>query len=131
MNSEQAAVREFMVQIAKKELVSLPHRPTAEELNLCSKLMREELVELEDALWIEHIVNIAKELADMLYVVYYTANMCGIDIEHCFELVHESNMTKTPDESDTGVKVSKGPSYVAPSLEQEIFTQLKAGVGQC
>lgn len=94
------------------------------------RLMREELVELMDAMTIKDIQAIAKELADLLYVVYGTAISYGIDMESVSLAVHQSNMTKfgnpgeyasTCDETgkstkDAGGKTLKPSTYVPPDL---------------
>ena len=49
------------------------------------------MVELENATSIE---NIAKELSDLLYVVYGCADVLGIPMDECFAEVHRSNMSK-------------------------------------
>lgn len=41
-----------------------------------------------------NIQNLAKELADLLYVVYGTAATAGIPIDKVFDQVHASNMSK-------------------------------------
>lgn len=64
--------------------------------------------------------QIAKELADVLYVVYGTADAFGIDIDRVFAEVHRSNMSKLVDgkplKREDG-KVLKGPNYTPPNLE--------------
>jgi predicted HAD superfamily Cof-like phosphohydrolase len=64
--------------------------------------------------------KVAKELADLLYVVYGTAVSLGIDAEEAFRRVHDSNMSKLgldgkPIVRDDG-KVLKGPKYYEPSM---------------
>lgn len=64
--------------------------------------------------------EIAKELSDILYVVYGAADTFGIDIDRVFEEVHRSNMSKLVDgkplKREDG-KVLKGPNYTPPNLE--------------
>ena len=64
--------------------------------------------------------KLAKELADLLYVVYGTADCFGIDIDRVFAEVHRSNMSKLVDgkplKREDG-KVLKGPNYTPPNLE--------------
>lgn len=38
--------------------------------------------------------NVAKELADVEYVLHGTAHYCGVDLDLAVEVVHESNMAK-------------------------------------
>lgn len=64
--------------------------------------------------------ELAKELADLLYVVYGTAEELGIPIELVFKAVHKSNMSKiwpdgTVKRNDFG-KVIKPDTYVKPDL---------------
>lgn len=64
--------------------------------------------------------DLAKELADILYVCYWTAAKIGIDVNEAFRRVHASNMSKLgpdgkPVKREDG-KVLKGPGYHAPDL---------------
>lgn len=97
-------------------------------------LVREEYIEVLGAL--EHYENtffnetsstmeealeeVAKELADLLYVVYGTAEELGIPLEWVFKAVHKSNMSKVwPDgtvERNSFGKVLKPPTYTKPDL---------------
>src|SRR5690349_17436175 len=90
----QEQVREFM--LANNQ--DVPDKPTPlskKTLSLRIRLMREELTELEDALWLEPLEGIAKEICDLLYVVLGTAVSLGLDIEPLFNEVHKSNILKT------------------------------------
>lgn len=64
--------------------------------------------------------EVAKELADLLYVVYGSAEELGIPLEWAFKAVHKSNMSKVwPDgtvkRNDFG-KVLKPDTYIKPDL---------------
>jgi NTP pyrophosphatase (non-canonical NTP hydrolase) len=77
-------------------------------LNLTSSTMEEAKEEL------------AKELADLLYVVYGTAEELGIPLERVFKSVHQSNMSKvwsdgTVRRNDFG-KILKPDTYSPPDL---------------
>ncbi len=61
---------------------------------LRERLIQEEFDELKEAMANEDLSAIAKELADLLYVVYGTAVSYGIDMEPVFREVHRSNMSK-------------------------------------
>lgn len=63
-------------------------------VDLRVKLIEEELDELKSSIKDKNIVEVADALADILYVVYGAGHAFGIDLDKCFELVHESNMTK-------------------------------------
>lgn len=64
--------------------------------------------------------ELAKELADLLYVVYGTAEELGIPLEEVFQAVHQSNMSKVWDDGKVHYnefgKVLKPPTYVKPDL---------------
>ncbi len=64
--------------------------------------------------------NVAKELADLLYVVFGAAVTFGIPIQEVFNRVHTSNMSKLGEDGkpiyrEDG-KVLKGPNYKEPDL---------------
>lgn len=88
-------------------------------------LMAEELAEIDmamaDTLDTKDLPPLAKELADLLYVVYDAAAAFGLDIDKVFAEVHSSNMSKLgsdgkPIYREDG-KVLKGPNYTPPNLE--------------
>lgn len=65
--------------------------------------------------------KLAKELSDLLYVLYGFAVVYGIPIDDVFSRVHQSNMSKLgvdgkPILREDG-KVLKGPNYKEPELE--------------
>jgi len=68
----------------------------------------------------ESLEHLAKELADLLYVVYGTADELNIPLEEVFQKVHQSNMGKVwPDGTvhrNGHGKVLKPPSYTIPDL---------------
>lgn len=65
--------------------------------------------------------HLAKELADLLYVVYGTAEELGIPLEEVFKAVHASNMSKVWDDGEVHYndygKVLKPPTYSPPNIE--------------
>ena len=84
-------------------------------------LIDEELKELGQAIEERNIVEVADALTDLLYVVYGAGHSFGLDLDKCFEEVHNSNMTKLGPEGkpiyrEDG-KVMKGPGYRAPNLK--------------
>lgn len=84
-------------------------------------LIDEELKELRQAIDERNIVEVADALTDLLYVVYGAGHSFGLDLDKCFEEVHNSNMTKLgpdgwPIYREDG-KVMKGPGYRAPDLK--------------
>lgn len=117
-----------------------PQVPSSEELRLCMNLMDEELEEIHEEIefmrrrlprggeWHQRgsLARLAKELADLQYVINMTALFAGIDLPAVHDAVHESNMSKLDDDGnpvidpDSG-KVLKGPNYQPPDIERVLF----------
>jgi predicted HAD superfamily Cof-like phosphohydrolase len=86
-----------------------------------ARLLEEEHRELQEALDCNNREQIAKELADLVYVCYGTALVYNIDLDIACHIVHESNMSKLDDDGrpilrEDG-KVLKGPNYKPPDME--------------
>ena len=106
---------------------TIRYEPTlnCEELkNLRMRLLREELNELQDALWDSDPVATLDALTDLQYVLDGTYVALGFarfkeaaNIE-----VHFSNMSKLGEDGkpiyDAGGKVIKGPNYTPPNLKK-------------
>jgi predicted HAD superfamily Cof-like phosphohydrolase len=78
---------------------------------LRERLIQEEFDELKQAMAHQDLPAIAKELADLLYVVYGTAVSYGIDMAPVFREVHRSNMSKIGGYKREDGKWVKPPSY--------------------
>ncbi|MFE9412309.1 hypothetical protein ACFYN0_26475 [Streptomyces sp. NPDC006704] len=70
-------------------------------------------------------VALAKELADLLYVTYGTADLLHIPLAEVFEEVHRSNMSKLgldgrPVRRSDG-KILKGPNYCEADVEGILY----------
>jgi predicted HAD superfamily Cof-like phosphohydrolase len=94
--------------------------PDEETMQLRLKLIAEEVSEFAESVQENDIVNAAKELADILYVVYGAGLAMGINLDQVFHDVHNSNMSKLgadgkPVYREDG-KVIKGPNYQKPNL---------------
>lgn len=68
----------------------------------------------------EAMAEVAAELADLLYVVYGTAEELGIPLDRVFQEVHRANMAKVWDDgtihrNDYG-KVIKPPNHKKPDV---------------
>ena len=91
------------------------------------KLVREEFLELAEALRDPEgdPYDVAKELADLLYVTYGLAHMLGINAQVVVEAVHKSNMSKVDDNGNPVFredgKVAKTPNYLPPRFERSWF----------
>ncbi len=110
--------REFDIHVAES-----PGVPDPKTMVLRERLIQEEFDELKEAMKAEHLPGIAKELADLLYVVYGTAVSYGIDMAPVFREVQRSNMSKVGGyKRDDGkwVKPSTySPARIEPILERQ------------
>lgn len=89
------------------------------------KLISEEYKEVMEAFEKDDLTNLAKELADLIYVIYGTALACGFDLDNVFREVHRSNMSKLGEDGrpiyrEDG-KVLKGPNYFEPDVQGCLF----------
>ena len=114
-------VKEFMKKF-KQEVKSKPSFPDDNIIKLRINLIKEELLELEEALNEKNIEETADALTDILYVTYGAGHAFGIDLDKCFDEVQKSNMSKldkfgNPIYDDQG-KVMKGPNYFKPDLNK-------------
>ena len=114
-------VKEFM-QKFKQEVKSKPSFPDDNIIKLRINLIKEELLELEEALNEKNIEETADALTDILYVTYGAGHAFGINLDKCFDEVQKSNMSKldefgNPIYNDQG-KVMKGPLYFKPNFKK-------------
>jgi len=128
MTDEQKQVEEFhrMFEILALRTPTAPDDPTR---LLRERLIEEEFAELREAMATGDIPSIAKELADLLYVVYGTAVSCGIDMETVFREVHRSNMSKVGGYKRADGKWVKPPTYSKAALEPILVEQGWQGAG--
>ena len=114
-------VKQFM-QKFKQEVKSKPSFPDDNIIKLRINLIKEELLELEEALNEKNIEETADALTDILYVTYGAGHAFGIDLDKCFDEVQKSNMSKldkygNPIYNEQG-KVMKGPLYFKPNFKK-------------
>ena len=107
-----------------QEVKTKPSFSTDKINELRIDLIKEELEELKDAMSKKDLLEVADALTDILYVTYGAGHAFGINLDHCFEEVQNSNMSKLgndgkPIYSDQG-KVMKGPNYFKPDLSKFI-----------
>lgn len=122
MNDAQQMVLEFHRQF-DIQVASSPTVPDDETQTLRVRLIQEEFDELQEALKNKKLSSIAKELADLLYVVYGTAVSCGIDMEPVFKEVQRSNMSKIGGHKREDGKWVKPPTYSPANIEPIIKSQ--------
>ena len=99
-----------------------PQIPDDKTMQLRFDLIKEELMELEQAMKEKNLKEIADALTDILYVTYGAGYAYGIDLDKCFKEVQRANMSKLdkdgkPIYNEKG-KVMKGPCYSKPNLKQ-------------
>jgi predicted HAD superfamily Cof-like phosphohydrolase len=95
---------------------------------LRERLIREEFDELREAMVKNDLSAVAKELADLLYVVYGTAVSYGIDMEPVFREVHRSNMSKVGGYKRADGKWVKPATY-SPAVIEPILEAQQAQLG--
>ena len=105
-----------------QEVKEKPEFPNDKITNLRCDLIEEELKELKDAIEKKDIKEVADALTDILYVTYGAGHSFGINLDHCFKEVQNSNMSKLgsdgkPIFNEKG-KVLKGPNYFEPDLSK-------------
>jgi predicted HAD superfamily Cof-like phosphohydrolase len=126
MTDEQRMVAEFH-RTFDIHVADSPSVPDLATRMLRVSLITEESDELRRTLEQQDVVGIAKELADLLYVVYGTAVSCGIDLEPVFREVHRSNMSKINGHKRADGKWVKPPDY-SPARIQPILTEQGAAL---
>ncbi len=122
MADEQAMVQAFhrTFDIVANQVPTVVDERTRE---LRVRLIQEEFDELKEALASDDLSSIAKEMADLLYVVYGTAVSYGIDMEPVFREVHRSNMSKVGgykrDDGKWVKPVTYSPALIEPILAEQ------------
>lgn len=120
MTSEQKMVTEFHRTFGIMESAT-PTNLDAATQALRVRLIQEEFDELKEATAQGDLTAVAKELADLLYVVYGTAVSYGIDMEPVFREVHRSNMSKVGGHKRDDGKWIK-PAHYSPASIEPILT---------
>lgn len=121
-------VKEFMT-IFGQEVREIPDWPDRETVDLRLSLIQEEVAELITGVATKDFVNTAKELTDILYVVYGMGASLGIDLDATFEEVHRSNLSKLEDGKvlyRKDGKVMKGKNY-SPANIHKVLSEYVIG----
>ena len=105
-----------------QEVKKKPSLSTDKINNLRISLIQEELNEFIEAILNKDLKEAADALTDILYVTYGAGHSFGINLDHCFDEVQRSNMSKLgndgkPIYNEHG-KVMKGPNYFKPNLNK-------------
>lgn len=122
MRDEQAMVEEF------HRKFSIVAQATPMDLNeetkrLRVRLIEEEFDELKESMAGGDLAAVAKEMADLLYVVYGTAVSYGIDMDPVFREVHRSNMSKVGGYKREDGKWVKPATYSPARIEPILAEQ--------
>ena len=126
MQNAQAMVEAFhrMFDIMIQEAPALVDDRTRA---LRTRLIHEEFEELKQAMAKNDLAGIAKELADLLYVVYGTAVSYGINMDPVFLEVHRSNMSKVGgykrDDGKWIKPATYSPAAIEPILAEQVATE--------
>ena len=122
MRDEQAMVEEFH----RKFSIVAQTTPTdldEETKRLRVRLIDEEFGELKESMAGGDLAAVAKEMADLLYVVYGTAVSYGIDMDPVFREVHRSNMSKVGGHKREDGKWVKPATYSPARIEPILAEQ--------
>jgi predicted HAD superfamily Cof-like phosphohydrolase len=135
MTDEQTMVQDFH---RKFEILiqTVPTNLADEIQQLRVRLIQEEFDELKESMATGNLASVAKEMADLLYVVYGTAVSYGIDMRPVFQEVHRSNLSKVGGYKRADGKWMKPPSYSPAQLEPILEAQREhpvtdAAAAQC
>jgi len=122
MTDEQAMVEAFHT---KFEILvqTTPADLNEETKQLRVRLIQEEFDELKEAMATGNLAAVAKEMADLLYVIYGTAVSYGIDLEPVFREVHRSNLSKIGGYKRADGKWVKPPTYSPADIESILEVQ--------
>ena len=105
-----------------QEVKTKPSFSTDKINKLRLDLIKEELIELTEAMNNKDLLEVADALTDILYVTYGAGHAFGINLDKCFEEVQNSNMSKLGDDGkpifNENGKVMKGPNYFKPNINQ-------------
>lgn len=101
-----------------------PRFPNKTERTLRMELLMEEVKEYLEGEEKEDLENVAKELADIIYIVCGTAVSYGIPLDRVFDAVHASNMAKLVDgkpvRRDDG-KILKPEGWTPPDIKKVLY----------
>ena len=89
-------VKDFQTAVGQNIGVK-PELPDPAERELRLRLLKEEYEEYIQGECKNDVENIAKELADIIYIVCGTAASYGIPLDRVFDEVHKSNLSKLVD----------------------------------
>lgn len=122
ISGAQQDVRDFHEKFGL-DTADRPTLPDERVKVLRMQLVHEEASELAEALLLGDLTEIAKEAADVLYVVLGTLVSYGIDLEPVWNSVHASNMAKIGGAKSASGKVLKPTDWKKPDIRTLIEQQ--------
>jgi predicted HAD superfamily Cof-like phosphohydrolase len=117
-------VKEFQTAVGQ-HIGTRAEFPNEDERVLRRKLLKEEVDEYFDGEDKDDLENVAKELADIIYIVCGTAASYGIPLDVVFDAVHKSNMAKLgpdgkPKRREDG-KILKPEGWMPPDIKSILY----------
>lgn len=104
-----------------------PMEPEPELIEHRRMLITEEYRELQEAMNLGNLVELADAICDLIYVLLGTAIVYGIDLQPIWDEVHRSNMEKEPvAENGDGTKPRKPAGWRPPQIATELYKQFSA-----
>ena len=123
MSNMYLDVKEFQTAVGQN-VSEVPEFPDENERVLRRKLLKEEVEEYFDGEDKDDLENVAKELADIIYIVCGTAASYGIPLDRVFDEVHRSNMAKLVDgkviRREDG-KILKPDGWTPPDIKSILY----------
>jgi len=141
MTAWQDDVRTFMQEVKGLDLPTSPTAPSWKVARLVLQLLHEEMTEAIQAIFhlfrasdllepqaqanATSLAEVAKELADSIYVLLYAANALGIDLEPVWQEVQRTNMLKKGGPTRLDGKAMKPPDWQPPDIASIIAAQMQ------
>ena len=116
-------VKEFQTAVGQ-HVGTRPEFPDPAERELRIKLLKEEYEEYIQGECKNDLENIAKELADIIYIVCGTAVSYGIPLSRVFDEVHRSNLSKLVDGKPVrryDGKILKPEGWTPPDIKSILY----------
>lgn len=123
MSNMYQDVKEFQT-VVGQHIGEKPEFPNGRERKLRMDLLLEEVKEYMESEDNEDLENLAKELADIIYIVCGTAASYGIPLDRVFDEVHRSNMAKLVDgkvQRREDGKILKPEGWMPPDIKKILW----------
>jgi len=119
-------VVEFQTAVGQ-HIGSKPELPDPAERELRLRLLKEEYEEYIQGECKNDVENIAKELADIIYIVCGTAASYGIPLDKVFSEVHRSNLSKLNEDGSVSRrsdgKILKPDGWKPPDIKSILWSE--------